>query len=378
MLRRLPLLLLVFLCLGRLRAQSLSDVEIHGFVTQGFLFSSHNNYLTMQSSAGSLRWTDGAVSLSDPLTDSLRVGIQLHMYQLGQLGGSNLKIDWASADYRVNDHLGFRAGKVKTVMGLFNDSQDIDAIFLWTLLPQCSYPGDNEGFFLAHLGGEVYGYLPIGERGGKLRYDGYAGESYLPLDGGFIKQLEDAGVLFTTAPGGKTYGGDLRWAAPWKGFLVGFSPMALAENGAAPGGSLHVPPFVMTAQYAQYTRGKFYLGGEYDRAPFNEVLTVGRTTIPMPMDLRSWYVMASYRLTRKIEAGSYYSHYINKATNTAQPANYAKDWVVSGRYDFNSYFYGKVEGHFLRGNGIGFYASTNPNGLAPNSNMLAAKVGFSF
>src|ERR1039457_2783305 len=116
MLRRLPLFLFVCICTGSLHAQSLADIEIHGFVTQGFLFSSHNNYLTMQSSSGSLQWTDGAVSVSDSLTDKLRVGIQLHMYQLGQLGGPNIQVDWASGDYRVNDHFGFRAGKVKTVM----------------------------------------------------------------------------------------------------------------------------------------------------------------------------------------------------------------------------------------------------------------------
>jgi hypothetical protein len=34
----------------------------------------------MQSSSGSLQWTDGAVSFTDSLTASLRVGIQLHMY----------------------------------------------------------------------------------------------------------------------------------------------------------------------------------------------------------------------------------------------------------------------------------------------------------
>src|ERR1017187_6914846 len=118
MLRRLPLFLFVCICTGSLHAQSLADIEIHGFVTQGFLFSSHNNYLTMQSSSGSLQWTDGAVSVSDSLTDKLRVGIQLHMYQLGQLGGPNIQVDWASGDYRVNDHLGFRAGKVKTPLRL--------------------------------------------------------------------------------------------------------------------------------------------------------------------------------------------------------------------------------------------------------------------
>ena len=88
--------------------------------------------------------------------------------------------------------------------------------------------------------------------------------------------------------------------------------------------------------------------------------------------------MGSYRITERFQAGSYYSHYVNKALDTALPANYSKDWVVSGRYDFNSYFYGKIEGHFLHGTGLGYYESTNPNGLRPNSNMLAAKIVFTF
>src|SRR5271168_5256558 len=107
MARRMRLCLLVCLWTCGLRAQDAANIEIHGFVTQGFLFSSKNNYLTTQSSSGSLQWTDGAVSVSDSLSDKLRVGIQLHMYQLGQLGGPNIEVDWASGDYRVNDYFGF-------------------------------------------------------------------------------------------------------------------------------------------------------------------------------------------------------------------------------------------------------------------------------
>jgi hypothetical protein len=376
--RRMPLVLLVCLWAGTLHAQDLAGIEIHGFVTQGFLFSSHNNYLTMPSSSGSLQWTDGAVSFTDSLTDSLRVGIQLHMYQLGQLGGPNIQVDWASGDYRINDYLGFRAGKVKTVMGLFNDSQDVDAIFLWTVLPQGAYPLDNEGFYLAHLGGEVYGYLPLGPRRGKLRYDGYAGESYLPLNGGFVKQFSDAGLAFTTSPAGKTYGGDLRWEAPFKGLMLGSSADVQAMDGSAPGGSAHLVPFLLSVQYAQFSKGKFYFAGEYDRASANGTLTLGQAAIPMPLDVRTWFAMGSYRLAKKIQLGSYYSHYINKGIDPAQPASYSKDWVVSGRYDFNSYFYGKIEEHFLHGTALGYYQSTNPNGLEPDSNILAAKIGFTF
>ena len=378
MARRMPLLFLVCISASSLYAQDLAGIEIHGFVTQGFLFSSNNNYLTMKSSDGSVQWTDGAVSVSDSLTDKLRVGIQLHMYQLGDLGGSNVLIDWASGDYRFNDHFGIRAGKVKTPLGLFNDSQDMDAVFLWILLPQGAYPIDNKSFYLSHLGGEVYGDLTLGRRAGKLQYRGYAGYNNLDLNGGYLEQSAEYGLVFTSPPGGKTYGGDLRWDTPLRGLTIGSSADVLAVDGTAPGGSVHAPPFLISAQYAQFTKGKFYFAGEYHRDPFYAILTVGPAAIPLSYDERSWFAMGSYRLLKKFQVGSYYSHYVNKALDTTQPANYSKDWVISGRYDFNPYFYGKIEGHFLHGTGLGYYTDTNPNGLKPNSSMLAAKIGFSF
>jgi hypothetical protein len=361
-----------------LHAQGLTGIEVHGFVTQGFLFSSQNNYLTMKSSDGSAQWTDGAVSVSDSLTERLRVGGQLHMYQLGDLGGPSVGIDWASGDYRVNDYLGFRAGKVKTVLGLFNDAQDVDAIFLWTLLPQCSYPVDNKSFFLAHLGGDVYGNFSLGRHGGKLGYSGYVGQVRLDLDGGFVKQAGQFGLLFSDSPRGETYGGDLRWETPLKGLMVGSSVDVEALDGKAPAGNLHVAPYVITAQYAEFTRGKLLLAGEYDRTPGDAVVTVGGFAIPVPQDLRSWYAMGSYRLLKRLDVGSYYSHFVNKGQDTTLPANYSKDFVLSARYDINPYFYWKIEGHFLHGTALGYYADSNPNGLRPNSNMLAAKLGFSF
>jgi hypothetical protein len=57
------------------------------------------------------------VSASDALTEKLRVGMQLHIYQLGTLGGDHWQIDWASGDYRFNDHWGGEGrDKVKFVM----------------------------------------------------------------------------------------------------------------------------------------------------------------------------------------------------------------------------------------------------------------------
>ena len=365
-------------CGSSLFAQDFHGLKIHGFATQGVLYSSNNNYLTTDSSSGSFRWTDGAVSVTDSLTDNLRLGIQLHMYQLGQLGGPDLEVDWVSADYKFNDFLGFRAGKVKTVLGLFNDSQDVDAIFLWTLLPQGSYPIDNKSFFLSHTGGDAYGTIGLGRRAGKLRYTGYVGKSTLDLDGGFVKQASQYGLDFKTGPAGLTYGGDLRWDSFVKGLTMGTSVDVEDEDGRAPQGSEHISPFHITAQYAQFSIGKLYLAGEYKRDPLNLILKLGPAVIPVPVDERIWFAMASYRIFRRAQAGTYYSHYVNKSMNTALPANYSKDFVISGRYDFNAYFYGKIEGHFLHGTGLGYYNDTNPGGLKTNSCMLAAKIGFSF
>jgi hypothetical protein len=373
-------LLFVLLSLGsvRLAAQNLEDLQIHGFATQGFLYSSHNNYLTMPSNRGSLQWTEGAVSLNDSLSGNLRVGMQLHMYQMGQIGGPNVVIDWVSGDYKVSDRFGFRAGKVKLPMGLYNDSQDVDSLFLWVLLPQSTYPEDNRDFDLALLGGEVYGKQGLGLRGGTVQYRGYYGESTLDAHGGYSLQLQQFGLLFSNPPSGKDCGGDLRWLTPWRGLLVGASAQSQALDGTAPQGSLHMAPNFLDAFYAEWKWKKASFEGEYWRSPLSPVLTIGTTVVPIRFDSRAWYVMSSYELTKKLQVGTYYSHNVNQSADTSLPQNYSKDWVTAGRYNFNQYLYGKLEAHFLHGTGLGYYADTNPNGLKPNSSMLAARIGFAF
>jgi hypothetical protein len=359
-------------------AQDLENVQIHGFATQGFLFSSQNNYLSMKSSSGSLRWTEGAISVNDAVTDKLRVGIQLHMYQIGEFGGPNVLVDWVSGDYQVNDGVGFRVGKIKTPIGLFNDSQDVDSLFLWVLLPQAMYPVDNRGYELAELGGELYGRLPLTERWGRLQFALHAGSSTLDANGGYVEQLAQIGMTFADPPSGNVYGGDLRWALPKIGLSIGASALSDTLDGTGPQGSVHMPSSLTQAYSAQWDFRRLHLAGEYWRTPFYLVFNTPFGTLTELTDQHSWYPMVRYELTKKLQVGSYYSYYVNKAADTSQSENYSKDWVVSGRYDFNSYFYAKVEGHFLHGTGLGYYTSSNPDGLKPNTNMLSTRIGFTF
>ena len=91
------------------------EVDFHGFMQQGFVYSTGNNFLTMASDDGSAKMTDGGINVSTKINDKLRVGTQLYVRSIGQFGAGHLELDWAFADYHLNDHVGFRGGKVKTL-----------------------------------------------------------------------------------------------------------------------------------------------------------------------------------------------------------------------------------------------------------------------
>jgi hypothetical protein len=63
-----------------LRAQDFKvfdrDVQVHGFASQGLVYTNTNNWLTMDSNQGSAGYTDFGVNMSTNLTDNLHVGAQ--------------------------------------------------------------------------------------------------------------------------------------------------------------------------------------------------------------------------------------------------------------------------------------------------------------
>jgi hypothetical protein len=89
--------------------------------------------------------------------------------------------------------------------------------------------------------------------------------------------------------------------------------------------------------------------------------------------------MGGYHLTDKLQAGAYYTReMIPSSGDSSDPANYFKDWVAAGRYDINSDFYAKIEGHLIDGNAAGLYGLNNPAGVKPKTDVLVAKIGFTF
>jgi hypothetical protein len=368
---------------ARSPAQSIDDLnlQVHGYATQGFLFTTTNNWNTTDSSDGSAAWTEAVINVSSRPLPRLRIGVQGRYLLLGYLTNA-ITLDWAQADYKLNERFGFRAGKVKTPIGLLNESQDIDPAHIWVLLPQSLYALANRNSTLAHYGGVVYGTVPLGESLGELHYRAYGGQRVLSSDDAVFQTVRDKGISLPNGATGPMYGGTVRWQTPIRGLMAGVSEDSEHTSGAAVlgalNGTLKATHFYQPYLYGIYERNKLMVGGEYTRQALQKTTAfVGGPTIFIPKDQRAWYVMASYKLCDKLTGGIYYSSSLDRQLPVSS-ARYQKDWSLTARFDVNAYLYLKAEQHFVDGTELGYSTSDNTGGLKPNSRMTLLKLGVSF
>jgi len=400
MFRKVTILLSLCLCAGMLRAQDFKlfdrNFQIHGFASQGFVYTDQNNWLTMHTSvgSGSAQWTDMAVNISVPVTDKLRIAAQFYDRNLGQLGKWDPDLDFAYASYKFKPWLKVRGGKVKTTLGLFTETQDLDFLRVFALLPQSVYPIDLRDSTIAHEGGDVYGDIRLPNKMGAVSYTVYAGYRHDSMNSGYPYTIKNLGVNLTSY-GGLQYGGDLRWQTPLKGLLIGASRLDQDTTGV---GSLPKSLFAPTGNwsehsnsawtnqfYGQYARGKWEISSEWRREWRNEEIFSG--AFAFVTDVRGSYGSVAYRATKWFGAGTYYSHYrITDEAGAFGPATTGatNDRAISARFDINRFTNIKVEGHFMAGVGLpadypdGFYTNVNPQGFKPNTAAFVLKAGFNF
>lgn len=383
------------------------SIQIHGFASQAYVYTDENNWLTMTTNNdGSIGFTDFGLNLSTQLTDKFRVGAQGYDRNLGQLGQYHPSLDWGFADYRFKGWFGVRGGKVKTTLGLYNDTQDLDFLRVFALLPQSVYPTDIRDATIAHTGGDIYGDLSLKRHLGTISYTAYAGHRSDSLYSGYAYLVSQYNIHFSSY-GGLQHGFDLRWKTPLRGLLVGASQMNQDVTGKGRfinpiDPSAGFVPFSEVSKtdrirqfYAEYDVGKLRIDSEYRRFTHDGV--INRSLLETVVGVRGWYVSGAYRVARRLDLGSYYSHYsitdvpvggplaafTPKQTDTSLPANHIYDKVVAARVDLKRYWNVKIEGHFMDGDAgstfpSGFYPQVNPQGFKHKTNALVLKTSVNF
>ena len=352
-----------------------AELQVHGFISQGFLLTSANDYLA-RSSKGSFEFTELGLNFTLPATDRLTLGLQIFSHALGPIGDYRATLDWYSLDYHWRDWLGIRAGRVKVPFGLYNDSSDIDSARTAILLPQSIYPAANRDFLLAQTGGELYGFKDLGVAGG-LDYRLYGGTIFLDVkqQAGSPFSVVDLNVPFVA-------GGRMLWMPPVEGLRLGGSLQFLRlETHLLPASSsssvaVNIPAMLWVASVEYIVRDLLF-AAEYSRwrvraessnpAMFPETLTFSERA----------YALTSYRLNSWLQAGAYYSLLFPNVSQRGGPQGRQLDAALTLRFDVNAYWLIKLEGHYMHGT-AGLSSSLNGNRplstLAPDWALFTVKT----
>ncbi|BCS96508.1 hypothetical protein DSLASN_21400 [Desulfoluna limicola] len=425
MMKRMAILLAGFLIFlsaqaaGAYELGSTGNINIHGFISQGYLQTTDNNFFG-PTEDGSFQFNERGINFSADVSDRLRVGLQFFSRDFGSLGDNEVTIDWAFADYTLTEWANFKAGKIKMPQGLYNTTRDVDMLRTSILLPQSVY---NEGWrdsINAMDGFEFYGYAPAGVVG-SFEYHTQIGVNKFKDDGPEMRLLEDQfpvawGVDVDNNHVDRTYVGSFIWEAPLEGLRMGASGWQMSFDaditGYSPVTSQPDSDIIDVTQTGwttslEYSIGDLVLSTEYNRINYE---FDAPKFIPGGMDFDSegYYGMATYRFCDWFEMGTYYSEYYSNTDDKdgkdavakwnayggmaggyppgQEHRAYLKDLALSLRFDITENWILKVEGHQMKGAAImlnsdgntAVYSGVMGPAYEKDWQLYTAKVSFSF
>ena len=360
---------------------NLPPVSLHGFASQGFLYSSDYNYLG-DSTRGSFRFAEAGLNASVNPFPRTRISAQTFLYDVGEdVGQYDLVLDYAQAEYTFNDCVGVRAGRIRRPQGIYNSVQDVDLARTFVLLPQGVYDVRWRDFYVSLDGGEFFGTIPL-NNAGSLSYEVFGGMDNVSMNGGIAQLVRNSlgsiGRINSIDPEPHS-GMQLWWNTPVNGLRVGaaggykfgFSIDATVQT---PFGPVHDN----TPQDIAYFQGSLeYLWKSWtfqtEYYVFQRGSDHGQTTSG-----DSWYVSAAYRFNKWLETGTYYNEYYSDTSQRNNSLMYQKDAALAFRFDLKDWWIVKIEGHWIHGTGLLQDNASNPVQRDNGWFMMAMKTTFSF
>ena len=351
--------------------EDVEPVDIHGFISQGYLYSTNNNWLGA-SENGTWQFNELGLNFTSMLTDRLRIGMQFFARDVGVIGNDEITVDWAYADFHVKDWFGIRAGQMKNPQGLYNELRDIDFLRNSVFIPQPVYNEAARDAFMQTKGIGIYGNIDARAMG-MLRYLGLFGTTGIDTEGGTARIVEEAStaVALNLTPGA---GGSLL-AALIKGDITGFDvertyiislEWQLPVEGLRIAGSFHRIDYTVDLTLSVAGTPILAMGGtlleqetwvasiEYT---FHDLLLAAEflRSYAYGTHIEAWYGMASYRLFDWFALGVYYGEYYPDDSDksgrspglledyqawTKTIAGFVRfdineNWLVKGEYQYN-------------------------------------------
>lgn len=400
-----------------------SALAVHGSVSATASYSDTYNYLGETREKLSLNLVDAVLNGAHRFDSGLRAGAQLYAYKIGDF--NDITLDWASLDYAFSNTLGVRVGRNKIPLGLYNDSQDLDAVRTFASLPLTFYPKSYRAITASMDGVSVYGNVGLG-RGGSLDYQLYGGwKESIDGDNPFIGGINNLARYDTCEFKKNVFGGAVFWNTPLEGLRVGYSYMEAprlvlsgvvselaqlrgnyrglgtqVDQAFGAGTWDHSGRFAGTAitsetrtQFhvlsAEYTKNRWLFAAEYklhdDTKGKLVTPAIGALGLPttnyFSYYYEQYYGMVTCQATSKLGLGVYYG-YENTARKSSgsDPLTHTKDWAATVSYALGDAWVVKAEGHLLNGRSLVWSAGddNHASGSDDRWTYLVLKSTFSF
>lgn len=364
------------------------SVQIHGFLSQGIIHTSDNNFFGKTDDTVSHDFREIGVNGSWNMLTDLQVAMQVVWRDAGDTDNGGFRIDYGLANYNLfsseSSLLSLRGGRVPTPLGFYNDTRDVAATRPSILLPQSIYFDVNRNQALSADGGYLYG---------EHRTD--FGDFTLNF-GAVIPRMDDPDfnfLILNNSPGSME--GDTSWVGrlgyEWENGLVrlavtyaDFEGHYQPKAGAfLQSGQFRFNPLILSAQYSAEN---WSLTGEYalrrsDLTNFAPRPDIGGTG-------QSFYIQGTYKLTHALEGIIRYDELIwdiddrkgelfQKQFGAPAYSRFAQDWTFGLRYEILPSLMLSAEYHRINGTGW-ISALENQQGTTQHWDLYTTMISYSF
>ncbi|MCK5120648.1 MAG: hypothetical protein KAQ91_01625 [Methylococcales bacterium] len=366
------------------------SVQIHGFLSQGFIHTSDNNLFGHSDDSISTDFRELGLNGSWRVMPELQLALQVVWRDAGQTDEDDLRIDYGLANYSFysseNTLLGIKGGRVPTPAGLYNDTRDVASTRPNILLPQSIYFDRNRNLGLSADGG--YFYAEHRTNYGDFLFN--IGVIIPRTDDPSFKRSfigDRAGVMegdisWVTHLNYEFQNGLVRLAITYADFNADYQPHTTINNFLP--GSLKFKPLIFSAQYnaenwsltAEYAQRKIHLT---DFGLFPNTKTTGE----------SFYIQGAYKFTNYLEGLVRYDQLsIDKndkngnkfalQTSTGAPnySRFAKDWTFGLRLSVIPSLLISAEYHRI--NGTAWISDLENKELTQHWDLYTMMVSYDF
>lgn len=396
-------------------AFDMDSIKIHGFLSQGYLQTDHNNFMA-ETEDGTFQFNEFGLNFTTRLSDNLTTGIQFFGRDMGSIGNDEIKVDWAYLDYRWRDWAGLRVGMSKMVYGLYNETRELDMLRTSVILPQSVYVETYRDSNVSVKGFDFYGYLPV-KHMGDFSYEFQYGLLPFKNGDGVSQSIESANFSNTlkveSLDSDSAYAYALTWEPPLEGLKLrysGFEVNGLIAKGRtpfktlpgdanhdgviSPGETVPADTFVVDFKLVrfsiascEYTFKDLVLAAEYMEMDLRRTVTLGSSTA-YNFPYQGWYLSGSYRFNPLFSLGLSYSEFYPNAkdkdgdklvaTGKKDFQAWQKTYTVSTKFDINQFWLFKLEASYNDGFGAVQPVYNDPAKLEPYWWLFAAKATVSF